>query len=80
MYVGTFNTGVIVFMCDVIACLTSHWPIMFSIKVSALIVAILVGGSKEANTTLSMQLNKQEFVERLMRMELQWTCIGKPNS
>jgi hypothetical protein len=33
MYVEIFKTGVIVFICDIKICLTSHWPIIFNIRV-----------------------------------------------
>ena len=35
MYIKIFKTGVIGFICDVKMCLTSHWPIIFNIRVSS---------------------------------------------
>jgi hypothetical protein len=42
MYVETFKTAVIVFISNVILCLTSHLPIIFSINVSLLIHEMLL--------------------------------------
>ena len=40
VYVETSKTHIIVFICNIIMCLTSHWLIVFSIRVSLLILTI----------------------------------------
>ena len=46
MYIETFRTAVIVSMDNVIMCLMSYWPIIFSIRISSLILIISLGGMK----------------------------------
>jgi len=46
IYVKTFKTGIIVFICDFIICLTSHSLIIFNIRASSLILTILLGEIK----------------------------------
>ena len=61
MYVKTFKTGDIVFKGNVIImCLTSHWPLIFKITVSSLILTISPGEIKE-----KMSISPGEIKEKM---------------
>ena len=52
MYVWTLKTYNIIFICNVIMCLTSCWPVIFSIRVNSLVLTIPLGGIKEKMSKL----------------------------
>ena len=61
MYVKTFKTDVIFFIGKVVLCLTSHWPIIFSIKVNSLILKISLGEIKGKMSKLPINVHKNSF-------------------
>ena len=54
MYIKTFKTKVTVFISNIIMCLTSHWQIIFKIRISSLIQTISPGEIKGKMSKLSI--------------------------
>ena len=68
IYVETFNTNYIVFIDNAIMCLTSHWPIISSIRVSSLILTISLCEIKEKMSKLLIKYT-------LMYLLNSWQCF-----
>jgi len=57
MYVETFKTDVIVYICNVIMRLMSHRAIIFSIRVSSLMLTISLGKIKGKKSKLLINIH-----------------------
>jgi hypothetical protein len=60
MYIKTFKANIIVFIGYIIKYLTSHRPIIFSIRVSSMILTISLGEIKESKIVQST--NKMLYI------------------
>ena len=63
MYLETFKTDVIVLIDNVIICLTSHWPMFFSSRVSSLILEMSLSKIKGKMYTLPIIYDMKKNVD-----------------